>query len=259
MQRRRLYIFVFVFVVVVSLYYIGIKPMFKEESQNFFYKDDFAGLNKEFWYAGSMQTNLDTSNQIDIKDGILHLEKNLNGEDIYLLSQPIHLGKKQVLSIKRNLRLDPAKSYFSAGLVVFQTNAKKLDINPAEKLPFGTSLFMLEYVKDPTGKSTRPGNNNIRVLPANWQETDTYSLINPIFDTWFKEEVIYDAYTGRIDYKIGDKTYTINGVPLERNNIRIWMHGYGLSAKQRTELDDITIRVYDLEDKDVGNESEQSQ
>ncbi len=254
MQKRRLYIFIFVFVVAISLYYVGVKPMFKKDSENFFYKDDFANLNTEFWYSGSMQTNLNTSNQVDIKDGILCLKKDLQGEDMYLLSKPIHLGKKQVLSIKRNVRFNPAKSYFSAGLVVFQTNSKNLEINPQEKLPFGTSLFMIEYAKDPTGKSTRPGKNNIRILPSNWQETDTYSLITPIFNTWFKEEVLYDAYTGRIDYKLGDKTYTVNGVPLERNNIRIWLHGYGLSAKQKTEIDDITIRVYNLEDKDVGND-----
>ncbi len=255
MQKRRLYIFVFVFIVVVSLYYLGVKPMFKEKSANFFYKEDFTSLDPEFWYAGSMQTNLDTSNQVDIKDGILRLEKNSVGEDIYLISKPIHLGKKQVLSIKRNLRLNPAQSYFSAGLVVFQTNDKKLAIDPQEKLPFGTSLFMVEYVKDPTGKSTRPGDNNIRILPTNWQETNTYSLITPIFNTWFKEELTYDAYTGKLDYQLGDKTYSLKTTPLQRNNIRIWMHGYGLSAKQKTEIDDITIRVYDLEDKDVGKQS----
>ncbi len=251
MSKRKYFIILFVFAAFVTAYYLGVKPMFSKTGENFYYKDDFPSLNTDFWYVGEMQTNKNVEGSINISEGILSLEKNHMGEDVYLLSKPIKMGKKQILTIKREITIHPSKAYFSGGLVVFQTSSKKLAINSASDLPFGSSLFMLEYIKDPSGKSKRPGKNNIRILPNNWEKDKLHLLMKPIFDKKYKEEFTYNAYTGEVRYKMGEKEHSIKTQPLEKQYIRIWMHAYGKSAKQRIEMDNIQIRIQNLEDADI--------
>lgn len=251
MNKRRYLISIFVFAALVSLYYYGVRPMLGEGGETLFFKDDFTSMNTDFWFVGSMQTNEELKGAAKIDEGTLTLQKTAKGEDLYFLSKPLKMGKKQVLILRRKLDIHPGKEYFSGGFVVFQTNSKANLVSSDEKFPYGSALIMLEYVKDPTGKTDRPGKNNIRLLSPGWKEKDNALLIKPIYEKEFEEEIVYNAYTGVIEYKAGGKKYRVEASPLREPYIKIWMHAFGHSAKQRINVHDFELEIKNLEDLDL--------
>ncbi|MDO4772702.1 MAG: hypothetical protein Q4A72_03980 [Bacillota bacterium] len=252
MSRRRLILFLLLFALLISLYYYAVKPLL-HTGENALYQDDFSTLNSDFWYVGSMQTDAEIKSQAKLDGGALILEKTARGEDLYFLTRPLKMSKRQILTVRRKLNVHPGKDYFSGGLVLYQTDSVKRFINPSDEMPFGKPLLMVEYVKDPTGKSKRPGKNNIRILPPNWKEDESAVLMKSIFDRDFEEELTYHADTGLIEYRAGGAKETLQGEPLKNKNIRVWMHAYGNSAKQRIRVDEMEIEVRNIEDSNLEN------
>ncbi len=251
-KKRRFLIFLFVFVALVSLYYFGVKPLLLDDDGNFHYKDDFDKLDVKFWYVGSMQDHEEIQSSADIKNGVLTLKKDVNEEDVYFLSKPIPINKKQILTIKRKVKIDPKNKYFCGGIAVFQTSSKSRIIDTDDKHPFGSALFTVEYVHNMTGKGERPGKHAVRILFSKWEENSDYLLIPPIYNQYYDEEIVYNNYTGLLQYKINGEVYEKTIDTVEDENIRIWMHAYGNSYKQSVEVDSISIDIENVEDSDMG-------
>ncbi len=251
MNKRKTLIFLFVFIVIVSLYYFGIRPIFSKTDGSFRFEDDFNELNGKFWYVGSMQDNKEIKASADIQDGILTLKKDINEEDVYFLSKPIPIGKKQILTIKRTLRVNPKNKYFSGGLAVFQTSQKQRIVDIEEKHPFGSALFTVEYVYNLSGKGKRPGKKATRILFSKWDKDDEYLLIKPTYNKFYEEEIVYNNYTGLFQYKVNGETYEKKIPTVKDENIRLWMHAYGNYYKQSIEVDKISIKVENVEESDM--------
>ncbi len=254
MKKNRMFLSVLVFVLFVSVYFFFLKPMFVTEDEVVNKVDDFTLMDNEFWYVGSMSDHRELKGQADIEKGVLILKKIATGEDLYLLSKPIPLGKKQILTVKRRIKVNPGKEYFSGGLVFFQTSAKTRLINPAEKHPMGSAFSIIEYVYDPAGSGIRPGTKNIRILSPDWQETKSYELVDPVFNKWFDEEIVYNSYTGQLDYTVNGETYSVFVPIITDDSIRIWMHAYGNSKNQQIEVDNFEIKLENLEESDMRKE-----
>lgn len=228
------------FIIMVALYHFVLAPLM-EKQQVFYYEDDFNTANKEFWYAASMKDN----KELHPKDFIgthLNLRKYEAG-DIYFLSKPIALGKNQIFRLKRRLRVNPGQEYFAGGLALFQTSTKYRVIDRAEKHPFGSALALVEYVSNPKGLGERPGNHNIRILGPDYQREDNYLLLDPMFNKWFEEELIYSAKDGSLSYSVNGEVETMKVVPLSDKYVRVWMHAFGNSKLQDIEVESIEIEV----------------
>lgn len=239
-RLRTLFIFV-VFALVVSAYYFIVSPLITKQKV-FYYEDEFNHGNKEFWYAASIEDH----KELNPKDFIathLSLRKYDPVGDVYFLSKPIALGKNQIFRVKRRLRVNPAQDYFSGGLALFQTSSKYRVVDAEEKHPFGSALALVEYVYNPKAIGERPGRNNIRILAPDYQKEDNYLLLDPMFNKWFEEELIYNAADGRLTYSVNGEVENITVVPLSDKYVRVWMHAYGISKLQEIEVERVEIEV----------------
>lgn len=252
MSNKKSVLLLLVFAVFVGGYYFLIKPLMGDKDGGFSKTDDFSLIDNEFWYAGSFEDNRELRS-ITNEGGIVTLKKTDAGEDVYLLSKPIHVGKKQIVSIKRRLRIKPGKDYFSGGIVLFQTQSKRRLINTEDKLPYGSALFLVEYVYNPNGYGKRPGTKNIRLLAPDYNENQNYELLDGIFNKWYEEEISYNSYTGELTYTENTHSASIKVPPITDDHIRIWMHAYGNDKTQQIEVDSIDIEVKNIEDSELDN------
>lgn len=230
------------FALVVGVYYFVVSPMLASGHRTFYFADDFSTIKKDFWYAASMEDNKELRIQDFIKTKLI-LRKYDNHGDVYFLTKPIPMTKKQVLSIKRKVRIQPGEEYFSGGLALFQTSSKYRVIDPANKYPFGSAISLVEYVSNSEGGNERPGNHNIRILAPDYKQTGNYLLLDPVFNKWFEEEIVYSAEDGKLKYIIDGEEENFMTAPLSDSFIRLWMHAYGNSKVQEIEVENIEIEV----------------
>lgn len=250
MDKKRFYGSILVFMCFLLVYFFVVKPMFETGDTSMNKIDDFDVIDNEFWYVGSMTDNRELHGFAEFYKGILTLRKTSSGEDLYLLSKPIPVDKKQILTVKRRLKIKPGAEYFSGGLVLFQTNSKTRILDQSQKNPFGSAIGIIEYVYDPSNKSTRPGNKNIRILSPDWKKSGFYELIEPVYNKWFEETLTYNCYTGEMEYFIDNKeVHKIQSPVILDSSIRIWMHAYGNSKTQQIEVDKVEISLENIEEK----------
>lgn len=241
MKKSRTLLIFSVFIVAVALYYFVVSPLLVKH-QVFYYEDDFDRPNKEFWYAAGMKDHKERTPD-DFIGSHLSLRKYDTEGDIYFLSKPIALSKNQIFRVRRKVRVSPAEDYFSGGLALFQTSSKYRVVDAEEKYPFGSALALVEYVYNPKSLGDRPGRNNIRVLAPDYQKSDNYLLLDPVFNKWFEEELIYNAKDGELTYSINGEVESLKVVPLSDRYVRVWMHAYGNSKLQEVEVERIEIEV----------------
>jgi hypothetical protein len=82
-----------------------------------------------------------------------------------------------------------------------------------------------------------------RILPRSWEFEDNYELMEPIFDQWFEEELVYDTVAQTITYTVNGKSYQVISQEMLKERIRVYMHGYGYDTGHVVEIDWIEISV----------------
>ncbi len=248
---RRIAVFL-VFVALVGGYYylqfmdVEILP------ENFNYRDDFTTLDRDFWYVGEWQTTFKAYDKVDLKNGILTAEITETDRGPFLLSKPLPLEEGDVVTIKRRVKLHYENDRFTGGLAIVQTSDKDLkpfvlDGNWGRSL--GDGVALVEYVHNFDEESERPGRDVFRVLSPTWDTDASYGILEPVFDDWFEEELVYDTRSNKISYALNGKEVVINGSPISRENIRVFMHGYGWYTGHYMKVDwfEITIENERLE------------
>ena len=237
-----------------TFYYVQFKEKIVDDKIVFEYRDDFNELNRDFWFLGEWQTMDAIYDKVDIKNGILNLEVKETDRGPFLLSKPFPISKGDVLTVKRRVKIHYSNNNFTGGLAITQTDESDVkpvanDENWARSL--GQAAMLVEYVHNYNEKITRPGRDLFRVLPPTWESDDNYAVVEPIFDDWFEEEIIYDTRTNKITYKINGKEFKVNGLEIDKPNLRIFMHSYGWYTDHYVKIDWIEIKV---EDKKIGND-----
>ncbi len=229
---------VIVLLIFIAFCFLIYKFTLKEkELENYHFRDDFNNLNMDFWYIGDWENLFSCYEDAILDDGVLILKTKEVDKGPILISKPLSVKKDEILNVKRRVKLHYGNDHFTGGFVLFETKNSKL--RPYR--PIGNALSLIEYVRTKE-ESKRPGGNEIfRVLPRNFEED--FAIMDPIFNKWFIEEIIYDAGTGDMTYKINNKEYNVKAPSLTDNYIRLYMHAYGYYTGHEMDIDWIEINI----------------
>jgi len=149
------------------------------------------------------------------------------------------------LTIKRRVKMIYANNHFTGGLALIETKDEGLIPSALnnDNTNLGNGIVLIEYVNSFEDDSKRPGRNVFRILPRSWEFNDNYELVEPIFNEWFEEEIIYDTTEQTITYKLNGKEYLVKSQEMFEERLRIYMHGYGFETGHIVEIDWIEISV----------------
>ncbi|BEP29852.1 hypothetical protein [Helicovermis profundi] len=214
----------------------------------FTYEDDFNTINRDFWYVGEWETGFPAYDRVNTKNGILTLEDDETDRGPYLLSKPLPVVAGDVITIERRIKLHYANDHFTGGFALMQTNSDNLKpkiIDNDWVKSLGEGAVLVEYTHNYNKKATRPGRDIFRILPPNWKQDYNYQVTDPIFDDWFEEKLIYDTRNNKITYILNGKEYKVNGVNINKKNIRIFTHSYGWFTGHYMKIDWIKIKIED--------------
>lgn len=212
---------------------------------SFHYVDEFDSLDRDFWYVGEWKSLYSAYDKAKLNNSILKLEIDEVDKGPVLLSKPIEIMNGNVLTIKRRVRMTYANNHFTGGLALIETKDEGLipsALNNANS-NLGNGIVLIEYVNSFEDDSKRPGRNVFRILPRSWEYDDNYELVEPIFNKWFEEEIVYDTTEKTITYKLNDKVYSVKSQEMLEERIRIYMHGYGFETGHIVEIDWIEISI----------------
>lgn len=232
----------FVFVVVTYLIlFASFQARFKDDNKNVTYFEAFNDLDREAWFAGQWDTHNIAYSAVFLEDSVARLPVNVADKGPYLLSKPYPVEGFEVIRVKRRVKIKPGEKYFAGGMALFETDSDRMrpDVNAA--FPIGNALLLVEYVNGELTTATRPGESAFRVLTPGWENNGSYLLIEPQFNTWITEEIVYNRVTGEVIYKLNDTAYTITSVPMVGKNIRLWMHSFGHYTGHEVAIDSVEI------------------
>jgi len=238
---------IIVFIVFVAFSFGVYSYVNKEEETlpTYYYMDEFDSLDRDFWYVGEWQSLYSAYDKAKLNNGILKLEIDEVDQGPILLSKPIEIQNGNILTIKRRVRMTYANDHFTGGLALIETKDEGLipsALNHGNS-NLGNAVVLIEYVNSFNESSKRPGSNVFRILPRSWEFENNYELVEPIFNEWFEEEIVYDTVAQTISYKLNEKVYTVKSQAMLEERLRIYMHGYGFETGHIVEIDWIEISI----------------
>lgn len=211
---------------------------------------DLKNPDKNKWYAGQWDSNQEAWDDIFFTDEGIGLKATKVDKIPYLLSKPIKIdaGSETIIKIRRKVKMKPGHDYFAAGLVLFQCHSEDEEISQIKGLNFGEALFQIEYAANTPKNSNRPGSPDVfRILVPEWQANELYRLVEPIFNEFFDEEIIYNTKLGKLIYRAkgsGEMREVVTDVyKINDKYVRIWMHGYGAFTGHETTIGDFKMTV----------------
>ncbi len=210
------------------------------------YRDEFHHLDRDFWYVGEWETMFKAYNKVSIKNDVLTATVNTTDRGPFLLSKPIPVKKGDVITVKRRVKLHYGNDKFSGGLAILETydsNLKPQMVDNGWGVSLGQALALVEYVHFYGEDLERPGNDNFRVLGPNWKKSHSYALMEPTYDEWFEETLIFDTASGEIRYIYNDETYKVESRKLTKPYIKIFMHAYGWNTGHCMKVDWVDIKI----------------
>lgn len=212
------------------------------------YRFDFNEIDKDFWLVSEWETFKRAYDLVKIKDGVLKLSSDTTGIMPYILSKPLELQSKDVLTIKRRVKITHGNDTFSGGMALYQTT--DLDLVPERTdgswfTSIGDGIVLLEYSYDLKFATERPGRDVIRFLAADWEYNNNYQLITPVYDEWIDETLIFDMRSNQMIYKLNDKEYKLYSYKLDKSAVRIMMHPFGTGTGNSIDIDYIEVTIED--------------
>jgi hypothetical protein len=212
------------------------------------YHFDFDEIDKDFWLVSEWESYKRAYDLVKIDNGILELSQDVTGIMPYMLSKPLELQSKDVLTIKRRIKISHGLDTFSGGLALYQTLDLELMPEPTDGAwftAFGDGVALIEYSYDLTHETERPGKDVFRFLAADWEYNDNYQLVTPVYDEWVDETLIFDMRSNQMIYKLGDKEYKLYSYKLDKSAVRILMHPYGTGTGNIIEIDSMDVTIED--------------
>lgn len=216
------------------------------------YQFDFNDMDKEFWLVSEWENYKRFYELAQLQNGILTLSADTTGQIPYMLSKPLELQSKDVLTIKRKVKFSHGDGVFAGGLALYQTSDLELIPEASDgawSSALGDGVVLIEYSYDLAYQSERPGRDVFRFLASDWEYNDNYQLINPIYGEWVEETLILDMRSNQLIYKLGDKEYKLYTYSLDKSAVRVMMHPYGEGTGNIIEVDDMTITIEDKSSK----------
>lgn len=236
-----------VFLVFIAFSF-GVYHFTREEEPTlptFEFRDDFETMNRDFWYVGEWNTFYSSYDKAKLLNGILSLEIDEVDKGPILLSKPIDVENGNILTVKRRVKMSYANEHFTGGLALIETGDEGLIPSAlnSENANLGNGIVLIEYVHSFETGSNRPGNNVFRILPRTWEIDSNYELMEPIFDQWFEEELVYNTIEKTITYTVNGQSYQVVSQEMLKERVRVYIHGYGYDIGHVVEIDWIEISV----------------
>lgn len=218
------------------------------EEDKLFIRDELDDLDRDFWFVGEWETMFPIYEEVKIKNGIVNLETNETDRGPFMLSKPIEISQGDVFSVKRRVNIHYGNDHFTGGFALIQTDETSVRpevLDQSEGMNFGEGIVLVEYVHDYNTEAERPGRDIFRVLPATWQASHNYAVIEPIFDEWFEEELILDTRQYKVTYKLNGVEYKVDTLPMDKPYLRVFMHGYGWYTGHNVKVDWVEFKIED--------------
>ncbi|MCT4633276.1 MAG: hypothetical protein N4A76_11095 [Firmicutes bacterium] len=237
----------FLLIIAISASVFMVRTWYEENKEDdFFYRDTFDSLNKDFWYVGEWKTMFEADDKAILEDSKIKLVVNETDRGPFLLSKPLEIEKGDIISVKRKIKVMYNNNNFSGGFALLGTDEEEIRPKILEdkwSRGLGNGIVLIEYVHNYLEESVRPGRDIFRVLPPTWDKYNNYEIIEPIFDEWFEEELIYNTEIGSIRYIINGTEYSVKGLPFTKKYIRIFTHSYGYYTGHSMEIDWVEIEI----------------
>lgn len=217
-----------------------------EDMETEIYTYDFDDIDKSAWMVGEWGSNEPDYSLAEITNGIIKLKTT---ETIpYMRSKPFEVKNGDVISIKRKLKIEYAENALNAGTILYSSEYENGNLIPQnEILPWGESsgnaIVLVEYVHNFNENQERPGKDVFRLLAPDWEVNNNYVLIEPIFDEWFEEEIIFDTRSNKTTYTINGEIFRIYSSVQVDDSMRIMMHPFGNGWGNSMEIDYIEIKI----------------
>lgn len=240
--------FVILLLVVAGFLYYNIFVHERVPQDIVTYRFDFDEMDKDFWLVSEWENFSRAYDTVKLEGGTLKLSADVTGIMPFMLSKPLELQSKDVLTIKRRVKISHGTGTFEGGLALYQTTDLELVPEKSDGSWFtamGDGIVLVEYSYDLMSTSVRPGRDVIRFLAADWEYNDNYTLITPIYDEWVEETLIFDMRSNQMTYKLGDKEYKLYSYRLDKSAVRVLMHAYGSGSGNVIELDYVEITIED--------------
>lgn len=241
-------LFIIVMFAVIAFLVFSIATHEKIDNTIETYRFDFDEIDKDFWLVSEWETYKRSYDLAEIDNGVLILSKDTTGTMPFMLSKPLELQGKDVLTIKRRVKISRGNDTFSGGMTLYQTT--NLDLIPEKSdgswfTAMGDGIVLVEYSYDLINESDRPGRDVFRFLASDWSYNDNFHLITPVYDTWIEETLIFDMRSNQMTYKIDDKEYKLYSYQLDKSAVRLLMHPYGTGTGNQIEIDYVEITIED--------------
>ena len=245
-------IVVIVLLVVSGILFFNILTHEKETNNIETYRFDFETMDKDFWLVSKWETFQRSYDIVTMDDGILNLSSDAQSIMPFMLSKPLELQSKDVLTIKRKVKFSHGAGSFAGGLALYQTSDLELIPEATDGSWFtamGDGIVLIEYSYDLANTSERPGRDVFRFLASDWEYNDNYQLISPVYDEWVEETFIFDMRSNQMIYKLGEKEYKLYSYKLDKSAVRILMHPYGTGTGNAMEIDYVEVTIEDKSSK----------
>lgn len=248
-KKARLIFFIAIFALMIFVLF-SILTHQRHTAPDRVYRFDFeqplTDEEKEFWLISRWGEFRPESTSISVKDGALHLIGDMPTP--FLMSKPIDITPRNVITVERRVRLTKGRGAFSGGFALYQT--EDMGLIPAEadgewSRRLGDGIVLVEYSHDLLYKSTRPGRDVFRFLASDWEYNRNFELIQPIYDRWVVERLVFDMRTNQMTYRIEDHEYRLNSYSIDKSAFRVLMHSFATEPGSKIEIDYIEIKVED--------------
>jgi len=245
-------IFVLVLLVISGVLFYNILTHEKVTDNIESYRFEFDTMDKDFWLVSEWDSYKRSYDIVTMQNGILKLSADAKGVMPFMLSKPLELQSKDVLTIKRKVKFSHGAESFAGGLALYQTTDLELMPEPSDGSWFsalGDGIVLIEYSYNLTNTSDRPGRDVFRFLASDWEYNDNYQIISPVYDEWVEETLIFDMRSNQMIYKLGEKEYKLYSYKLDKSAIRILMHPYGTGTGNVIEVDYVEVTIEDKSSK----------
>ncbi|MCK5015296.1 MAG: DUF1566 domain-containing protein, partial [Candidatus Omnitrophica bacterium] len=144
------------------------------------------------------------------EDGIMKIEQAATDNGGVLYSEWLDISPGEVITIERMAKVHYSNNYFAGGV--------SLEIEGVSEPIFVINYANYAYSTYPYQSRygffiSRNGTNPYR---SDQNPDDTSERIEPVWDTWFNEKVIYDPITGLLEYYINNSlqlTFNVGNLP----------------------------------------------
>ncbi len=208
------------------------------------FRDDFNFLNLSVWEVYQWKTLRRLNGSGLAINGVLNLACNRVDMSPFVASKPIPIKAGEIFVLRRRVKVHYANQYFEGGIWFYQTDGSKVQMPMNRRAwlsAFGRWLFQVTYYnyyyEKPGVRQYVPAKHGFVLSGINWRNLKNYGVLQPLWDRWFVEEIIYDPETSVVRYRMNGREITARAAPLNAPYIRFIMHSSGWYTGHNVQID----------------------